>query len=90
LMLWQICAHEGIRVQAWMKEARITFLRPAESHLTIEFTLDDRTVAYALDAIREARRFAHVFEVQALDRQGTVCATVRTDIRILRSPAQAD
>ena len=83
LMLWQICAHEDIRVQAWMKEAVITFLRPADSHLTIEFSLDDRTVVDALRAIRETGRFAHVFEVQALDEQGTVCAAVRTDIRIL-------
>ncbi len=84
LLLWQICAHEGIRVQAWMKEAVITFLRPAESDLTIEFTLDDRTVVDALRAIRESGRFAKVFEVQALDEQDNVCATVRTDIRILR------
>ena len=92
LLLWQICAHEGVRVQAWTKEAVITFLRPAESHLTIEFTLDDRTVDDALRAIRETGRFAHVFEVQALDKQGTVCAVVRTDVRILRpepKPAEA-
>jgi len=84
LLLWQVCAHQGIRVQAWMKEAVITFLRPAESDLTIEFTLDDSTVDAALRAIREVGRFANVFEVQARDREGTVCATVRTDIRILR------
>jgi acyl-coenzyme A thioesterase PaaI-like protein len=84
LLLWQICAHQGIRVQAWMKEAVITFLRPAESHLTIEFTLDDRTVDDALRAVRESGRFAQIFEVQALDEQGSVCANVRTDIRILR------
>jgi acyl-coenzyme A thioesterase PaaI-like protein len=84
LLLWQVCAHQGIRVQAWMKEAVITFLRPAESHLTIEFTLDDRTVDDALRAVRESGRFAQIFEVQALDEQGSVCASVRTDIRILR------
>ena len=84
LLLWQICAHEGFRVQAWMKEAVITFLRPAESHLTIEFTLDDRTVDNALRSIGETGRFAHAFEVQALDEQGAVCAVVRTDVRILR------
>ena len=84
MLLRQICAHQGIRVQAWMKEAVITFLRPAESHLTIEFTLDDRTVDDALRAVRESGRFAHVFEVRALDEQGSVCAIVRTDIRILR------
>jgi len=85
LLLWQICTHEGLRVQAWTKQAVITFLRPAESHLTIEFALDDRIVGQALGAIRETGRFAHVFEVQALDEQGGVCATVRTDIRILCS-----
>ena len=84
LLLWQICAHEGIRVQAWTKEAVITFVRPAESHLTIEFTLDDRTIVDALRAIRESGRFARDFEVHALDEQGTVCAVVRTNVRILR------
>ena len=83
LLLWQICAHEGLRVEAWMKEAVITFLRPAESHVTIEFELDEETVAEVLRAVRETGRFARVFEVQAVDEQGRVCATVRTDVRIL-------
>jgi len=84
LLLWQICVHRGIRVQAWMKEAVITFLRPAESDLTIEFALDEQTIEDALRAVRDSGRFAKVFEVEALDREGHVCATVRTDIRILR------
>lgn len=85
LMLWQLCAHEGIRVQAWMKKAEIQFLRPAESDLTIDFVLDDSTVAEALRAVRDVGRFAGVFDVQALDEQGEVCAIVSTDIRILRA-----
>ena len=83
LLLWQICAHEGLRVEAWMKEAVITFLRPAESHLTIEFELDEETVAEVLQAVRDSGRFARVFVVRAVDERGQVCATVRTDVRIL-------
>ncbi len=84
LLLWQICAHEGIRVQAWMKRATVTFLRPAESHLTIEFALDDAVVDAALAAIRETGRFAREFEVRAVDRENVLCATVHTDVRILQ------
>jgi acyl-coenzyme A thioesterase PaaI-like protein len=83
LLLWQVCAHQGIRVQAWMKEAVITFARPAESDLTIEFTLDEQTINAALAAVQDNGRFARIFEVHARDQQGDVCATVRTDIRIL-------
>jgi acyl-coenzyme A thioesterase PaaI-like protein len=83
LLLWQICAQEGMRVQAWMKQAVVDFIRPAESHLTIEFVLDDSTVERALQAVREIGRFAHVFQVEAKDEQGAVCAVVKTDIRII-------
>jgi acyl-coenzyme A thioesterase PaaI-like protein len=87
LLLWQICAQEGLRVQAWMKQAIVDFIRPADSHLTIEFVLEDPTVERALRAVRSAGRFAHVFRVEARDEQGEVCAVVKTDIRIIRDDA---
>ncbi len=66
-----------------MKQAVITFLRPAESHVTLEFKLDEETVAEVLRAVRDSGRSAREFEVHAVDERGQVCATVRTDIRIL-------
>jgi len=87
LLLWQICAQEGLRVQAWMKQAVVDFIRPAESHLTIEFILDEPTVERMLRAVREDDRFAHVFQIEAKDEQGVACAVVKTDIRIIRPTA---
>ena len=87
LLLWQICALEGIRVQAWMKQATVVFMRPAESDLTIEFRVDDDVVLEALTAVRVNGRFGKVFRVEARDEQGTVCAVEDADVRIIRVPS---
>ena len=84
LLLWQICAHEGLRVQAWMKRATVEFLRPAASDLTIEFRLSSDDVSRALEHVRAEGRFAGVFRVEAVDEAGRACAVIDTDIRILR------
>lgn len=44
VMYWQILAHRGLRVQAWLRSASIRHLRPAATALTLDFVLTDADV----------------------------------------------
>jgi acyl-coenzyme A thioesterase PaaI-like protein len=85
LMYWQILARRGERVQAWMKSASVSFLRPANTRLTLEFSLSDEDVARACGALEKDGRYTHTYRTKAVDRNGQVCAIVDSEI-YLRKP----
>jgi hypothetical protein len=88
LLLWQVFARRGIRVQAWLKSARIDYLRPAASELTLEFALSEEDIEAARVAIERDGRFARTFRTEAIDREGGVCSVIETEV-YLRRPRKA-
>jgi acyl-coenzyme A thioesterase PaaI-like protein len=85
MMYWQVLARRGQRVQAWQKSASVSFLKPADTRLTLEFSLSDEDVARACEALEKDGRYAHVYRTEAVDRDGRVCAIVDNEIH-LRKP----
>ena len=85
LMYWQILARRGVRVQAWQKSALVSFLKPAGTRLTLEFSLSDEDVARACDALDKDGRYVHTYRTEAVDLGGRVCAIVESEI-YLRKP----
>jgi acyl-coenzyme A thioesterase PaaI-like protein len=85
VMYWQVLARRGYRVQAWLKRAGIDYHRPAETALTLEFRLSDDEIAEAVAALDGAGRHRKRHVIEALDREGRVCATVETEV-YLRLP----
>jgi hypothetical protein len=84
LLYWQIFAHRGLRVQAWLKRARIDYRRPASSDLTFAFELSEDDVEQAQTAIDRDGRFARVFKTEAIDCDGQVCAEIHTEVYLRR------
>jgi acyl-coenzyme A thioesterase PaaI-like protein len=85
VMYWQILAHRGERVQAWLRSASIAYLKPASSRLTLEFVLTDEDVERACAALESAGRYAHRHRAEAVDRSGQVCAVIEAEV-YLRKP----
>ncbi len=85
MLFWQIFAHRGTRIQAWIKSARVEFHRPAASKLTMDFELSDADVAQATAALEGPGRFCKTFRTAAIDRDGQVCARIETEV-YLRVP----
>lgn len=85
VMYWQILAHRGLAIQAWLKRATIDYRKPAATALTMDFALGDDDVEAAVRALAESGRFEREFHVAALDRGGAVCAEVTTLVH-LRHP----
>ncbi|HKQ61001.1 MAG TPA: DUF4442 domain-containing protein [Candidatus Polarisedimenticolaceae bacterium] len=85
ILYWQILAHRGVRVQAWLRSASIRYLRPARSALTLDFALSDGDVAAAVAALERDGRFSRTHRVLALDAAGKTCAEADTDVVLERA-----
>jgi len=84
LLYWQVFAHRGLRVQAWLKSARIEYKRPASSNLTFEFELSEEDIEEAQIALDRDGRFAKTFRTEAIDREGQVCSVIHTEVYLRR------
>ena len=84
LLYWQVFAHRGVRVQAWLKSARIAYRRPASSDLIFEFSLSEEDIEEAQAALDRDGRFAKTFRTEAIDRDGQVCTEVHTEVYLRR------
>jgi acyl-coenzyme A thioesterase PaaI-like protein len=85
VMYWQIFARRGIRVQTWLKSARVRYLKPAATALTLEFALTDEDVERAAGELEREGRFTRTHSVEVVDTHGRTCAVVETEV-YLRLP----
>ncbi len=70
-------SHRHIRAQAWLKQAEISYLKPAHSDLLYQFKLTLKDMDAAETSLRETGRFQNWNIVEATDKEGNVCARVR-------------
>lgn len=87
ILYWQILAHRGVRVQAWLRGASIRYVRPAKSALTLVFEIGEQDVEDALAALRAGGRFTRSHHVIATDAAGEICAEADTEV-YLRLPRE--
>ena len=88
MLLWQVLAHRGLRVQAWLRSAQIEYRRPAASALTFEFELSEEDIEEAQAGLDREGRFVKTFRAEAIDRDGKLCAVVHTEVYLRRPREQ--
>lgn len=66
----------------WDKAATIEYKRPAKSTLTLRFLITDQDIAAIEKDLSEKGKSEPVFYVDAVDREGHVCATVSKTLYI--------
>lgn len=77
LLFWQIFAHKGQKLEAWLKSAEIDYKKPASSRLRIEFNISDVDIAEAEQSLAETGRFQKWMPATAVNAEGVVCAEAR-------------
>ncbi len=77
ILFWQIFAHRGQKLEAWLKSASIDYKKPAASDLLIRFeiTADDMLAAEA--GLKSDGKFERWMTAQAIDKSGNICAEAR-------------
>ena len=85
VLYWQIFAHAGERVESWLAGARVAFRKPAASHLRMRFEISEDDLSAVRAALAREGRARRVHRVEAVDREGEVCAEIETEV-YLRQP----
>ena len=88
-MYWQIFAREGMQVASWLKSARIAYLKPATTALTLEFALGDEDVARARESLEREGRHTCNHRIEAVDAKGRIVAEIDTEV-YLRLPRKEE
>ncbi len=70
-------SHRHINAQAWLKQAEISYLKPAHSDLLYQFKLTLEDLNEAETSLKEKGRFQNWNTVEAVDEDGKICARVR-------------
>ena len=65
-----------------MRRARIDFLKPASTELTLHFELTDDDVEEMARALSRHGRHTRTHEIEAIDRDGSVCARISTEVYV--------
>lgn len=87
ILYWQLLAHRGVRVQAWLRGASIRYTNPATTALTLRFEISPSDLGDAVAALEREGRFARIHHVVARDAAGNVCAEADTEV-YLRLPRE--
>lgn len=77
ILFWQIFAHRGHKLEAWLKSASIDYKKPAASDLLIRFEISPADILAAETGLKEMGKFQQWMTAQAIDKQGNVCAEAK-------------
>ncbi len=86
ILYWQALAREGLALQGWLKEGRADYKKPARSRLEYHFSISEADLQRARDNLDRFGTTVHRNQVEAIDRDGDVCAVVEcvSYLRLLR------
>ena len=62
--------------------------KPAATALTMDFALSDADVDDAVAALDRDGRFVRTFRTEALDQNGQVCALIKNEVYLRRTPPE--
>lgn len=77
ILFWQIFAHRGQKLEAWLKSASIDYKKPAASDLTIRFEISPADILAAQNGLNEMGKYQQWMTAQAIDKAGNICAEAR-------------
>ena len=76
-MYWHIISRRKLRVEVWLKSAEINYKNPAKTDLTLNFNLYEEDIQLALKGLKKEGKFQVWHSVEAVDKDGIVCAEGR-------------
>lgn len=82
ILYWQVFARRGRRVQVWLRRARIEYLKPASTALTLRFELTDDDIETMTRELDRHGRHSRTHEIDAIDTDGSVCARISTEVYV--------
>lgn len=83
ILLDQLFKQKGLRkTVAWLKSAKIDYLKPGTTDLTFQIVLDDKEIEEAFQTIMEKGKVIKTFTTEVFDKNGVKCAVCQNEIYI--------
>lgn len=83
ILLDQIFQANGLkRTVAWLKSARIEYLKPGKTDLQYSLYLEDKDIADAFEEIKKRGKVIKTFTTAVYDKNGVKCAICHNEIYI--------
>ncbi len=82
LMYWQALAHKGVKTQVFLKKAEVHYKKPALTHLTLRFKLEERELMEVRQELEQAGKAERWHTVEAVNIEGVLCAEIRTLVHL--------
>ena len=76
-MYWHVFSRKKIPIEVWLKSAEINYKHPAKTDLSLVFTLKEEDIQTALKGLKKDGRFEVWHAVEAVDKNGTICAEAK-------------
>jgi hypothetical protein len=78
LLFWQILHRQDIKTEAWLKKAEVEYHKPAASSISLKYTITEKLLSEAMEALFKDGKFSCWYEVQGHNREGDVCVTIKS------------
>ncbi len=82
LMYWQIFNQQNIFCEAWLKSAKIDYLKPAKTSLYLNFEIAQTDIEEARKNLVKNNKHECTHIVEMKDSSGVLCATMETTISL--------
>lgn len=83
ILLDQFFKRKGLKkTVAWLKSAKIDYLKPGTTDLTYKIKLDDQEIEEAFQTIMENGKVIKTFTTEVFDKKGIKCAVCQNEIYI--------
>ncbi len=79
MMYQAACGARGVRCEAWVSSAEISYRKAAKTALTFRYRLGEQDIQDALAAMAGEGRYRRWHEIAGVDEDGTVCAAARVE-----------
>lgn len=83
ILLDQLFKQKGLKkTVAWLKSAKIDYLKPGTTDLTYRIQLDEDEINEAFETIKENGKVIKTFTTEVFDMKGVKCAVCQNEIYI--------
>lgn len=83
ILLDQACKAKGMKnTVAWLKSAKIDYLKPGRTNLQFSIRLLEEEIEEAYNTIQEKGKIVKTFTTEIFDKEGVKCAVCQNEIYI--------
>lgn len=82
ILFQQILKRKGYNIIVWIKSAQVQYLKPANTNMHFNITVDDATISHAEHILNIEGKYIKTFPINIFDKQGELCVTVDAELYI--------